>query len=479
MTRPIRAGVTALVPVLALMLAAFSCATPKADPPVERDPAQQASLEEMFERVYHGYLNGQLLLNEFDRIISDRNYDGKVLQSRLYAKLLAVRAMVESFEDRINEKYESAIAAQTDPSRSAAARSDARDTIAAIAEFADGKIANRRDIPSELRGMVVSNLREKQAHLDEKLESIIAKVEAEDRRAGAKLRSAAGKLRSLKERIRARIHRAGIRNRDLSEGLRDEQGRAGFRRMEAALEEMATQIRADLDALESGRAPQQLAIEPNSGAKGNITGSGFPDGVWSITYDDGPRPKTSSEVLANLRADGVKATFFMLTVEVLTHKPTAVLIRDAGMDIASHSWTHAQLTKVDAARLDKEIPQAVARLESELGIKTKLFRLPYGAGTGTASIRQKIAATGLVHVFWNVDTLDWQDKNPDSILQRSLKQMKALRRDAGIVLFHDIHPQSVKASKMLVARMKADGKKLCTVQGAVDQINGTIPDCTK
>ena len=91
------------------------------------------------------------------------------------------------------------------------------------------------------------------------------------------------------------------------------------------------------------------------------------------------------------------------------------------------------------------------------------------------AVRQDIANAGMVHVFWNVDTLDWQDKNPQSILARTLKQMSAYK--GGVILFHDIHSQSVIASNLLMAHMKKSGINVCTVQGVVDQQNKNLPGC--
>ena len=87
-----------------------------------------------------------------------------------------------------------------------------------------------------------------------------------------------------------------------------------------------------------------------------------------------------------------------------------------------------------------------------------------------------IAALNMVHVYWNVDTLDWQDNDPDSIVARAQKQMKALGH--GIVLFHDVHPQSVTASKKLIEWSKTfngtdQEMRWLTIPQIVDEINNS------
>ena len=86
-----------------------------------------------------------------------------------------------------------------------------------------------------------------------------------------------------------------------------------------------------------------------------------------------------------------------------------------------------------------------------------------------------ISDLGMIHVFWNVDTLDWQDKDPDSVVARAQKQMKAAGH--GVILFHDIHPQSVIASKKLVEWSKTlkgtDAEiRWVTIPEIVDEMNG-------
>jgi peptidoglycan/xylan/chitin deacetylase (PgdA/CDA1 family) len=375
--------------------------------------AQELTLNEHIERLLHGRVSAQSLIAEFDRLLASKQYDGSILQKPIYAKLLAVRSIVDQLEYRLSQRQESAANTEKDAANSAGEKGDAREVSRAILSF-----------------------RKKMSEMNP---------------------------------------------RELLQAFQSESAKPQFKRMQAIVEEMSEQIAADLAHEESGRAPQQAALEPSVGAKGNITGNGFPLGTWSLTYDDGPRPVTSIELLEDLKGEGVKATWFMLMQEVLTNKTAAVRIADpaAGMDIASHSWSHPQMTRIGQSAREHEINEAVTRLGTELGRTIKLFRLPYGAGVSVAGIRQRIADAGLIHVFWNVDTLDWQDKNPDSIVKRALNQMAALRRDAGVILFHDIHPQSVKASRLLIAKLKASGKKLCTVQSVVDQLNGTRVDCAQ
>jgi peptidoglycan/xylan/chitin deacetylase (PgdA/CDA1 family) len=198
------------------------------------------------------------------------------------------------------------------------------------------------------------------------------------------------------------------------------------------------------------REPQSIA--PSPGKNGNVTGNEFPSGVWAITYDDGPSGKTSPLIFQNLRTYGIPATFFWLAKN--TAALPSVVKQASGFELANHSYTHAQLTKLGSAGLQKEIVKSTQVHTGVYGFRPKFFRLPYGAGVNNSKIRSMIAAQGMVHVFWNVDSLDWQDKNPPKIVNRVNLQMKA--RGRGVVLFHDIHPTTATATKTLMQLWQAE-----------------------
>lgn len=202
------------------------------------------------------------------------------------------------------------------------------------------------------------------------------------------------------------------------------------------------------------RTPQALdTLEPDPGPNGHVTGNRFPKGKWALTFDDGPHPTHTQGVLDMLKATGVHATFFWLSQNMIKYPQFAKKAGDAGYSRASHSFSHQNLPTLKPAALNHEVNEALDEFQKVVGKPATLFRCPYGACGGNGSkIRQMIAGRNALEIFWNVDTLDWQDKNPESVFQRAKKQVDVLGR--GIILFHDIHPQSVIASKLLVEYIK-------------------------
>jgi peptidoglycan/xylan/chitin deacetylase (PgdA/CDA1 family) len=218
-------------------------------------------------------------------------------------------------------------------------------------------------------------------------------------------------------------------------------------------------------------------IYPSATRAGNITGNSFPSQVWTLTFDDGPRNGRTQTVVDNLYNRNMRATFFMPTRQALRFESVANYVKNADMEIAHHSYTHPNLTKLNAAELEYEVTTAKKDLEELLNVELKLMRLPYGAGLRNSKVRKKIATNNMVHVFWNVDTLDWKDKNPSSIKARTLKQMQLSPKDSGIILFHDIHAQTVIASEMVMDHLQDNNYTVCTVQQVVDFKNGLEQDC--
>ena len=251
---------------------------------------------------------------------------------------------------------------------------------------------------------------------------------------------------------------------DIEKEISDLSSSTQYQVFEKNIEHMSYMLESKLD--DTGKR-----FYPSSSKAGNITGNEFPAKVWSLTFDDGPKEETSSQILESLKKYGLKATFFQLTKRAKANPSIAKIIRDQGMEIASHSFSHLQLTKVGSTTLDKEISLAVKDLSKLHDEEIKFFRLPYGAGISSPKIREKIADNGLVHVFWNVDTLDWMSQPPSKIVARTIALMKKTKNDSGVLLFHDIHQRTAEAVPQIMDYLKQGNRRVCTLEQIVTQIN--------
>ncbi len=433
------------------------------------------NVQSLTKSIYHSYLYGQVLLEKYDMELDQDA--SKALEGNTYSELLSVRTFVDSFEEEINDLYIKLVMVSALPEHSAEQKANAQEALAQIGTFLDGIRTDGKELPEALRPMVLSNLTEKQTQLYDLLKA------TRDEMGSDKAMTDAKKViwdNMILLRATRRAYNKDLANYEVdADALRVAVEEAAkdkdFKKFQKDVKEVSKDIKKLIKELKAGRSTSGDVIFPAVGAAGNITGRGFPANTWSITYDDGPGGKTTPQVLANLDNHGYKATFFMLAQQTLALPTITKSIADKGHDVASHSYTHPQIPKLGPAGRNKEIVQAKAVIEKQTGKPVKLFRLPYGAGVSVTAVRQDIANANMVHVFWNVDTLDWQDKNPQSILNRTLKQMSAYK--GGVVLFHDIHSQSVIASNLLMDHMKKAGIIVCTVQGVVDQQNKGLPSC--
>jgi peptidoglycan/xylan/chitin deacetylase (PgdA/CDA1 family) len=219
---------------------------------------------------------------------------------------------------------------------------------------------------------------------------------------------------------------------------------------------------------------------PSSDKSGNVSGYEFPAKVWALSFDDGPGKLTSPVILEHLKLHHLKATFFQLMGKVTTLPKLANAIRESGMEIASHSYTHKDLTKAGHDTLNKEINMAIKDLSSHHQREILFYRLPYGAGVNNFPIRERIAQAGAIHVFWSIDTLDWIPQTPQKIIARTLALMKKSSKDSGLILFHDIHQRTTHAVPEVMKFLNKDARRVCTIGEIVKDINeGATTVCPK
>jgi peptidoglycan/xylan/chitin deacetylase (PgdA/CDA1 family) len=210
---------------------------------------------------------------------------------------------------------------------------------------------------------------------------------------------------------------------------------------------------------------------PSATAAGSITGDEFPSKVWSLTFDGGPQADISSQITEKLKEQQLTATFFMTTGRAKENPKSARLISSSGMEIASNGYSEQQLTKVGSNRLENEITLAVKELNQiQKGI-VRFFRLPLGSGATVPAIREKIAANNLIHVLWNVDSLDWVPQPPDQITDRIIDLMNMTDKDAGIILLHDTYQRTLLAMPKIMKHLKHQNRRVCTINKIIDHMN--------
>lgn len=156
---------------------------------------------------------------------------------------------------------------------------------------------------------------------------------------------------------------------------------------------------------------------------------GPPSGpVIYLTFDDGPHPVHTAEVLDVLRRYGARATFFVVgrMVERFPHLFNRILLE--GHTVANHTWNHENLAKLSGEAIDGTIERTQEILG---GNATACMRPPYGAIDALA--RERAEEHGLDVIMWSASANDWMDLTPETIAERIV----AGAVDGGIILMHD------------------------------------------
>ena len=180
-----------------------------------------------------------------------------------------------------------------------------------------------------------------------------------------------------------------------------------------------------------------------------------PGGYVALTFDDGPWPGTTDALLEGLAQRGVKATFFLIGSQVEAQTDTVLAMAEAGHQIGLHTWDHVQLDGLSQWETQDQLDRCRAVLTGLLGPTEFMVRPPYGF----VDENLKAWANSPI-ICWDVDTLDWQDPDPDRIVQTSLAET----RDGSISLMHDIFPTSVEAALAAADALLARGFRLVTLE---------------
>ncbi len=176
----------------------------------------------------------------------------------------------------------------------------------------------------------------------------------------------------------------------------------------------------------------------------------------ALTFDDGPSVHTP-RLLNAFKKHGGKGTFFVVGKNLESHKLTAQRIVNEGHEIASHSWSHPDLTLLSFEKTKNQIVKTHNEIFEVTGVYPKLIRPPYGAYNNT--VKYCAYTCNEAVITWSFDTFDWKTKNADAVYNTIMTNAK----DGLMVLCHDIHPTTVDAMERVIPALIEKGYQLVTV----------------
>ena len=182
-----------------------------------------------------------------------------------------------------------------------------------------------------------------------------------------------------------------------------------------------------------------------------------------LTFDDGPLPKYSNQVLQILADECVKATFFTIGRQAKADPEGVRKLAAAGHTIGTHSQNHPlSFNRMTLDQVKPEVDQGIASTAAALSDPSALspfFRVP-GLLRGEA-VESYAGALGLQ--MWSADFLadDWRSISGSKVYELAIKRLEA--RGKGILLLHDIHARTVAALPKILAELKAKGYRIVHV----------------
>ena len=174
----------------------------------------------------------------------------------------------------------------------------------------------------------------------------------------------------------------------------------------------------------------------------------------ALTFDDGPSPRCTPQLLDGLKERGVHATFFVVGCQVVKDPDIVTRMAAEGHQVGNHSYDHKELDKLSAQEAAQDMRKNDQLLQELLGEGDYWVRPPYGLLS-----EEESSALTVPIINWSVDTEDWKSKDAGKILD-------IIYRDTGdgdIILLHDRYLNSVSAALQAVDHLQQQGYRFVTV----------------
>ncbi|MEU8379880.1 polysaccharide deacetylase family protein [Streptosporangium sp. NPDC048865] len=176
----------------------------------------------------------------------------------------------------------------------------------------------------------------------------------------------------------------------------------------------------------------------------------------ALTFDDGPGTYTEPllDILAGHRA---RATFFVVgRMAFGSGESTLRRMVAEGHELGNHTWNHPQLPLLSQGAIREELGRTQWLVKRATGVTMILMRPPYGLTDSRVAAESR--QLGLAQIMWDVDTLDWRDRDPSLVARRATEA-----GPGSIVLMHDTHRSTVQAVPRMLEEFADRGYRFVTL----------------
>src|SRR5579884_443136 len=213
-----------------------------------------------------------------------------------------------------------------------------------------------------------------------------------------------------------------------------------------------------------------------------LTAYGYKPKEVAITFDDGPDPKFTPQMLDILKQKNAKATFFLIGIPAENDPGLVKRIYDEGHEIGNHTLTHPNISEVSAWRFETEINVTERLFAAKLGVKPLFFRPPYSIDQEPDTAEevrplQQVQDMGYITVGDKIDPNDWELNPRPTAEQIAQSVFDQLGKGGSIILLHDGGgdlSRTVQALPMIIDGIRARGYQIVPVSELIGQTRAEV-----
>lgn len=175
----------------------------------------------------------------------------------------------------------------------------------------------------------------------------------------------------------------------------------------------------------------------------------------AISFDDGPAPAYTPEILRILREHDVKAAFFCIGKKVEEHQSILKQVHEEGHIIGNHSYSHDMWFDLFPSRkMTDDLEKMNAATQKVIGVTPKLFRPPYGVTN--PNLKRAIQKCNFISIGWNIRSMDTVIKDAQKLLSKVTGSLKP----GAVILFHDTSKATLDMLSSFIQKARSMGYEI-------------------
>ncbi len=196
-----------------------------------------------------------------------------------------------------------------------------------------------------------------------------------------------------------------------------------------------------------------------------VSNIGVTEKVVVLTFDDGPHPVMTPQVLDILKKYKVKAVFFMIAQQVKKFPDIARRVKQEGHEIGTHSIYHHDPKRCSESMLREEIGGSIKIIEAYTGVRPRYYRPPYGRYD--QRILEMAKAYDLIPMLWDADAYDYHPRQSSrNITYYILKKT----RPGSIIILHEKRQNTLKALPFIIEDLRSKGYRFI-LPSQIDEVS--------